>query len=141
VLATRSSNTIPQSAPTDRIVNGFRIPAGTNYVVDSWGLNVRKKFWAPDNTVYRPERFLGRSATELRYHFWRFGFGPRQCVGKYTADVVVRTILLYVVRHFELELEEGAAWAQDPDCWITHPDMRVKCRRRGLRAGMLVESS
>ncbi|KAE8359924.1 cytochrome P450 [Aspergillus caelatus] len=116
--------TIPQSAPTERVVDGYRIPAGTNYVVDTWGLNVRNDFWAPDNDTYRPERFLTSSNTDLRYHFWRFGFGPRQCIGRYTADVVIRAILLYLVKHYELQLLEEGNWAQDPECWVTHPDLQ-----------------
>ncbi|KAB8075090.1 putative cytochrome P450 oxidoreductase GliC-like protein [Aspergillus leporis] len=122
--------TIPQSAPTERLVKGYRIPVGTNYVVDTWGLNVRNEFWAPDNNTYRPERFLGSSATDLRYHFWRFGFGPRQCIGRYTADVVIRAILLYLVKHYELEMLGEGSWTQDPECWITHPNLQVKCVRR-----------
>ncbi|KAB8264793.1 cytochrome P450 [Aspergillus pseudonomiae] len=117
--------TIPQSAPTERVVDGYRIPAGTNYVVDTWGLNVRNEFWAPDNDTYRPERFLNSSNTDLRYHFWRFGFGPRQCIGRYTADVVIRAILLHLVKHYELQMLEEGSWTQDPECWITHPDLQV----------------
>ncbi|OGM45412.1 cytochrome P450 oxidoreductase GliC-like [Aspergillus bombycis] len=118
--------TIPQSAPTERVVDGYRIPAGTNYVVDTWGLNVRDEFWAPDNNTYRPERFLNSSNTDLRYHFWRFGFGPRQCIGRYTADVVIRAILLHLVKHYELQMLEGGNWTQDPECWITHPDLQAR---------------
>ncbi|KAB8229041.1 hypothetical protein ETB97_008732 [Aspergillus alliaceus] len=119
--------TIPQSAPTERVVDGYRIPAGTNYVVDTWGLNVRDEYWAPDNNTYRPERFLGSSTTDLRYHFWRFGFGPRQCIGRYTADIVIRAILLHLIRHYELQMLEDGGWTQDPECWITHPDLQVRC--------------
>lgn len=69
---------VPQSAPTDRIVEGFVIPANTNFVVDSYSLNINNEYWGPDNHTYRPERFMKRNNTELRYLFWRFGFGPRQ---------------------------------------------------------------
>ncbi|KAB8220162.1 cytochrome P450 [Aspergillus novoparasiticus] len=123
--------TIPQSAPTERVVDGYRIPAGTNYVVDTWGLNVRDEFWAPDNSTYRPERFLNSSNTDLRYHFWRFGFGPRQCIGRYTADVVIRAILLHLVKHYELQMLEEGNFTQDPECWITHPDLQVKSNNAG----------
>ncbi|TID00229.1 Cytochrome P450 monooxygenase roqR [Colletotrichum higginsianum] len=71
---------VPQSAPTERRVDGYRIPAGTDFIVDSYGLNLRSGFWGPDAATYRPQRFLEKGALEMRYHFWRFGFGPRQCM-------------------------------------------------------------
>ena len=69
---------VPQSAPTDRVVDGYVIPANTNIVVDSYSLNINNEYWGPDNHTFRPERFVKKNNTELRYLFWRFGFGPRQ---------------------------------------------------------------
>ncbi|KAL6808125.1 cytochrome P450 [Trichoderma camerunense] len=69
---------VPQSAPTPRVLDGYIIPASTNFIVDAYALNVRNSYWAPDNETFRPDRFLGRKNMELRYQFWRFGFGPRQ---------------------------------------------------------------
>lgn len=79
---------IPQAAPTDRIVENFIVPAGTSFIVDTYALNVLDPYWGKDNTQYRPARFLEqKNAGELRYRFWRYGFGPRQCLGKHVADV------------------------------------------------------
>lgn len=69
---------VPQSAPTSRIIDGYQIPAFTNFIIDAYALNVRNSYWAPDNETFRPDRFLDRKNMELRYLFWRFGFGPRQ---------------------------------------------------------------
>lgn len=69
---------VPQSAPTNRVVDGYVVPANTNIVVDTYSLNINNEYWAPDNHTYRPERFMNGNRTELRYLFWRFGFGPRQ---------------------------------------------------------------
>lgn len=65
---------VPQAAPSPRIVEGYAVPAGTSFIVDSYAINIRSETWAPDNTAYRPERFRGKSDSELRYKFWRFGF-------------------------------------------------------------------
>lgn len=71
---------VPQSTPTNRVVDGYVIPAMTNIVVDAYSLNINNEYWGPDNHTFRPERFMMRNHTELRYLFWRFGFGPRQYV-------------------------------------------------------------
>ncbi len=130
---------VPQSAPTPRTLSGYCFPARTNFVIDSYALNIRNPYWGPDRTVYRPERFLERKATEARYNYWRFGFGPRQCLGKYVADLIIRALLVRLVRGWELaELDgEKGVWARDASCWINHPKMVLKCVER--REGVEVE--
>lgn len=125
-----SAFSVPQAAPTAREVDGYIIPAGTNFVVDAYALNVRNDAWGPDNTTYRPARFLKRRDTKLRYSFWRFGFGPRQCMGKYVADLVIRLTLVHLVREYELSLLTGEEWTHDTQSWITHPDFQLRCVRR-----------
>ena len=119
---------VPQSAPTERLISGFRIPAGVNYVVDSYALNIRNDYWGPDRTLYRPQRFLDRSGSEARYNFWRFGFGPRQCLGKYAADLIIRSILVHLMSNYQLELlDKDQKWLRNGQVWITHPKMQLKC--------------
>ncbi|RMZ82606.1 hypothetical protein DV738_g1677, partial [Chaetothyriales sp. CBS 135597] len=71
--------TVPQAAPTDRLIDEYNIPARTNLVVDTYALNIKNEYWGADRDVYRPERFTQQARTDLRYRCWRFGFGPRQC--------------------------------------------------------------
>lgn len=124
---------VPQAAPTTRIVDGYAIPAGTDFIVDSNALNIRNEFWGEDAAVYRPERFLEKGNTQVRYQLWRFGFGPRQCMGKYVADLVIRALVVYLVENYDvnlLEAEASGEWGRNPECWINHPGMNVHCVRR-----------
>jgi cytochrome P450 len=127
---------VPQSAPTERLLDSFVIPAGTNFIVDAYALNLRDEFWGPDRHVYRPRRFQELNPTESRYHLWRFGFGPRQCLGKYVADLIMRTLLTHLIREWTLGFpdREGANsenWKRDMETWITHPMIKLTCERRG----------
>ncbi len=121
---------VPQAAPTARVVGGYFFPAGTNFLVDSYALNQRNPFWGATTLQYRPERFLELSRTQARYQYWRFGFGPRQCMGKYAADLILRVLLAHMVANYELALDEKGQelWRQDPDGWINHPQMRIRIR-------------
>ncbi|MCJ1401070.1 hypothetical protein MMC11_004282 [Xylographa trunciseda] len=120
---------VPQAAPTTRQIDGFSIPAGMNFIVDSYALNVRNPYWGEDSSLYRPSRFLDRKPTDMRYNFWRFGFGPRQCMGKYLADLVMKILLIHLLEHYELSLlEHGKDWDRNPETWITHPDTDVCCK-------------
>ena len=124
---------VPQSAPTPRILDGYRIPAGTNFIVDSHSLNEENAYWQPDPSKFRPERFQERKTGEARYSFWRYGFGPRQCLGKYVADLIIRVLLVHLIESYELGLvSEEDEWKRDTETWIDHPDMRLTCKKRGV---------
>lgn len=121
---------VPQSAPTERIIDGYVIPAGTNFVVDTYSLNIQNEFWGPDAQEYRPSRFQEVNSIEARYNFWRFGFGPRQCMGRYVADLAIRALLVELVVKWELHLPKelvGKKWGRDKKTWITHPQMKLIC--------------
>lgn len=120
---------VPQAAPTARIVGEFSVPAGTNFVVDTHALNIRNKYWGADGTAYRPSRFLDRKASEMRYHYWRFGFGARQCLGKYFADLIIRALVAELVENYELRLHATTGWDKNPGTWITHPDTEIQCEK------------
>ncbi|CAJ2504439.1 Uu.00g118330.m01.CDS01 [Anthostomella pinea] len=123
---------VPQSAPTPRVIDGYVIPAGTDFIIDTHKLNIQSKVWGADGTVYRPERFLGGEALERRYSFWRFGFGPRQCLGKHLADAIIRTLIAHLVQNYEMGIPDGLEWESNPNSWISHPEMRIQCIRRGV---------
>jgi len=121
---------VPQAAPTDRMVGEYLIPAGTNFIIDAHGINTQNPYWGGDATTFRPRRFLERDAQQARYNYWRFGFGPRTCLGKYVADVLIRSVLIYLLDHFRLGLlmnENHAEWGRKPETWISHPDSKITC--------------
>ena len=136
---------VPQSAPSPRTVGissirsgsaGFYIPEGTDFIVDTHALNMNQPLWGAEPEArlsYQPHRFLEQSRTELRYHYWRYGFGPRQCMGKYVADLIIRVLLVHLVEEYELGLRQensGEEWARNKDNWIVHPMMELMCKSR-----------
>lgn len=139
-LLTVYNSSVPQAIPSSRVVGGYVFPAGTNFIIDAYALNVRNPFWGEDRQCYRPDRFLelakSKSSTETRYNYWRFGFGPRQCMGKYLADLAMRELLVQLMEGFELRLmekeaeEESSAWERNPAVWIDHPDMQIVWGKR-----------
>ncbi|PSN69493.1 cytochrome P450 oxidoreductase GliC [Corynespora cassiicola Philippines] len=124
---------VPQSCPSARELDGFEVPAGTRMVVDSYALNVRDPFWGEDRELFRPGRWLGRLQGELRYRYWRFGFGPRTCLGRYVADLILRSVVVEVVENWRVSMEFGGKkavgmdWPWDDESWIHHPDLMLKC--------------
>lgn len=124
---------VPQSSRSTVVLDGFVIPEGTDFIVDTHALNIRGKLWSPDNLEFRPERFSQLKPTDLRYAFWRFGFGPRQCLGRHIADLIIRHTVVQIVQRFELAILDDKAWERDKAMWISCPDFELSCR--GLDAG------
>ncbi|GAW26922.1 putative cytochrome P450 monooxygenase [Rosellinia necatrix] len=140
---------VPQSCPSPRILDGFEIPAGTNFIIDSYALNIRDPFWGVDREKFRPGRWLERhkSGRDLRYRYWRFGFGPRTCLGKYLAELIIRSVIIEILGNWHVDLEditaqqkdmvekddgkagdEKMSWPWDDETWIHSPQLLIRCR-------------
>ncbi len=65
----------------DDVVDGYHLPARSLVSVPIYAIHRHPEIW-DDPDSFRPERFLSRSDSELRYSFLPFGLGPRICVGK-----------------------------------------------------------
>ncbi|KAJ4357171.1 uncharacterized protein N0V89_001746 [Didymosphaeria variabile] len=119
--------TVPQSAPTPRTIQGFHVPAKTNFIIDTYALNIKNPYWGHDSEEYRPFRFSDKKQYEMRYQFWRFGFGPRQCLGKYVVDLIIRSSLAYLIENYCLSLADTSNWDKNPTTWILHPKTQIRC--------------
>lgn len=136
---------VPQSCPTPRVLDGYEIPADTNFVIDSYALNIRDPFWGEDRDKFQPQRWLERqkSGRDLRYRYWRFGFGPRTCMGKYVAELILRSVVVDILENWQISLDAGVGkgekgkgadgdggemnWPWDDEMWIHHPDLFLSC--------------
>ena len=129
---------VAQACPTQRQLGPYFPPAGSKFIVDAHALNVRDPLWGPDNTTFRPERWAEggvKRAKDLRYCYWRFGFGPRVCLGKYVVDLMMKALIVEVVSGWEVKLEneKGAEWTWQEDTWALPPDMRIACVARDIQ--------
>ncbi|KAJ6038256.1 cytochrome P450 oxidoreductase GliC [Penicillium canescens] len=103
-----------QSPPTDREVDSYVIPGGMNVTVDIHGLNIDDPSWGGDRYQFNPRRFLdAKNQSAFRYRLWRFGFGPRQCLGKYLADLFLKTLLAHIVENYRIEMKDTSPVSLD----------------------------
>ncbi|KAJ5375406.1 Cytochrome P450 [Penicillium concentricum] len=133
-LKPMASFSIPQAAPTQRVVGDYIIPAGTQFVVDSHGLNIGDANWGAHRGQYQPQHFLDQNAVNRRYRFWRYGFGPRQCLGKHVADIILKTIVAYLIENYQLtplgkEGHDLEDWEKMPETWISLAIQPIICTR------------
>jgi cytochrome P450 len=103
-----------QSPPTDREVDSYVIPGGMNVTVDIHGLNIDDPSWGDDRDQFNPRRFLdAKNQSAFRYRLWRFGFGPRQCLGKYLADLFLKVLLAHIVENYHIEMKHSSPVSLD----------------------------
>lgn len=103
----------------------------TNVTVDIYSLNQRNPFWGADPLTYRPSRFMGLKPSQTRYNFSRFGFGPRQCMGKYMALPMVRIIVAKIIAGYQLSLKGGYEEVMKSSRGLgTHPTVKLRYEKR-----------
>jgi cytochrome P450 len=93
---------IGRMAMRDIVVDGFRVPAGTNVIVGVYALHRDPSLW-PEPTRFDPERFSPeRARARDRWQFVPFGGGPRSCIGDHFAMLEAILGLATLVRSTEI---------------------------------------
>lgn len=83
-------------------LGGYQIPKGTPVCVDTHSLNLSEHYWEnPDK--FDPERFAN-GTKQVPGSFFRFGMGPRKCLGYRYAMAINRVVVASVLQKFSLEL-------------------------------------
>ena len=72
----------PRSLPTDSVIDGFAIPAGTVVAMSPFSLHRNAEIFR-DPLRFLPERWLGskEEVLEMNRWFWAFSSGGRMCIG------------------------------------------------------------
>lgn len=89
---------IGRLAMRDVVVDGFRIPAGTNVVVGIYALHRDPDLW-DDPERFAPDRFAADQMQVLdRWQYLPFGAGPRSCIGDHFAMLEATLGLATIIR-------------------------------------------
>ncbi|KAJ6847125.1 cytochrome P450 CYP82D47-like [Iris pallida] len=105
---------VPHEATEECEIQGFRVPAGTQVIVNIWKLHRDPRVW-PDPLEFRPERFMSGSNVDVRgqhFELIPFGSGRRACPGISFSLQVIQLTLARLVQGFELKVPAGDASAE-----------------------------
>ncbi|KAH8266114.1 hypothetical protein KR038_003488 [Drosophila bunnanda] len=101
-----------RSAGADLVLEGYRIPMGTPFLMTNIFLLKDERFY-PRPEEFLPERWLRRKDADEdssealmnknSFVYMPFGFGPRMCVGKRIVDLELELTVANVVRNFHIE--------------------------------------
>jgi cytochrome P450 len=96
----------PRTCPTDQVVDGYDIPAGTIVGMSPWCLH-RDPSVYPEPLTFKPERWLSDDGTLLpesddkNRFFWAFSSGGRMCIGMHLANAEMLTLTAALYRKYK----------------------------------------
>ncbi|MFI9503586.1 cytochrome P450 [Nocardia sp. NPDC052566] len=109
-------------------IDGYRMPVGTNVLLNSYFLHRHPEFWE-DPERFDPDRFTPEEVAKRPKHAYiPFGSGHRICIGKHFALAELTLVLATVARGHRLFQPPGAPEVR-PEALITlHPKGGVHLR-------------
>ena len=94
---------IGREAKEESEIGGYHVPAGTQLFVSQW-VTHRDPRYFEDPEVFSPDRWEdGFAKRILRYAYFPFGGGPRQCIGSSFAMMEITLALATMAKKFQLK--------------------------------------
>ncbi|KAL8851458.1 MAG: hypothetical protein Q9221_003637 [Calogaya cf. arnoldii] len=114
------------------IVKQF-FPAGTVVGMNAFVAHANRDVFGQDADEFRPEPWLGDEDTvaQMDQYFLSFGRGPRNCVGRNIALVMLNTVIPELVLRFEfIPVDPEKEWTIHNDAFMYQEDFQVEIRER-----------
>ena len=98
-FADETGLSLPKTTTVDKRIDGYLIPGGTITIMDTQRLNKTSRIWVGDGHKFRLERWDLNTPQQARYSFLGYGMGPRKCLGKDVANVIIKLFLVAIIQH------------------------------------------
>ncbi|XP_075739244.1 cytochrome P450 3A24 isoform X2 [Rhipicephalus microplus] len=95
---------VTRQAKEDFTYRGTQFKAATCFMVPLYQIQRDPRFW-PDPLQFNPERFGSKNEAHLiKVAYMPFGLGPRNCVGKSMATLILKLAMAKLLLQYRLEL-------------------------------------
>jgi flavonoid 3'-monooxygenase len=108
-----ASPIVSRRAVEETTLCGYRIPKGTEMLVNYYGLHVDPAAW-PDPMTFDPDRHASGGPSEAQARrYMPFGKGGRSCPGRPLAEFAVQLFLARLIREFDFAAPDGGSVPMD----------------------------
>jgi len=115
------------------VLDGISVKKGTLFYLPLYAIHNNSQYWK-NPSKFDPDRFLPEAEAQIKpgsYH--PFGVGKRSCVGRGFAFVEVMTILVSLLRNFDLRLDPKYKLINDSTTSGAHPkDLKISFKSRSI---------
>ena len=108
------------------VIGEYAVPAGATLLLSPWVTHRRSDVWE-DPLRFDPNRFLPGAPARPRFAYYPFGGGPRVCIGKPFAHLILRIALATTVKRCTIEPERTT---------LAPKPLTTLRPKRGLRASV-----
>nr|QWK52313.1 cytochrome P450 96A8-3 [Isatis tinctoria] len=101
----------------DVLPSGHKVEANSTIMIFLYAMGRMRAVWGEDALEFKPERWVsatGELRHEPSYKFFSFNSGPRACLGKHTAMVQLKTVVVEILQDYDIEVLEGQNIEPDP---------------------------
>eukprot|EP00897_Mesotaenium_endlicherianum_P010838 jgi/Mesen1/9783/ME000007S09841 len=90
----------------DTLPDGTFVPAGTNVIFANYVTGRLENVWGPDCLEFKPERWLknGQFVPASPFKYPIFNAGPRTCLGKDMAYLLMKIVTVYLVKNYMFQV-------------------------------------
>ncbi len=92
-----------REANVSDVINGQKIPVGTNVFIPIAATNFDEEVWGPDVDIFNPDRWDKLPEKVSNYNYLTFLAGPRSCIGRRFAEVEMKIILAALIQRLRFE--------------------------------------
>ncbi|XP_026430004.1 cytochrome P450 86B1-like [Papaver somniferum] len=98
------------STNNDVFPDGTKVCPGMTVIISLYAMGRMECVWGKDCLEFKPERWIGEDGKlnpETMSKFFSFSLGPRNCIGKDMAFVLMKLVSSAIIYNFHLEILEG----------------------------------
>ncbi|ESQ47193.1 hypothetical protein EUTSA_v10027725mg [Eutrema salsugineum] len=96
----------------DVLPSGHKVDANSKVIIVLYALGRMRAVWGEDALEFKPERWVSKTCGgslrhEPSFKFLPFNAGPRSCLGKQLAMILMKTVVMEILQSYDIKAIKG----------------------------------